>query len=128
MRPTVNTFVVLVSISILSLTYCKTIKVPGYEDPTARKSYVCTDTGFFPDVEDCQMFWFCELRKNNDPSEEYRENLFEPVRLFKCPKGYAFDENIKRCQPSENVKCIYPQNKKNEETLISPWGTMNDFR
>ena len=128
MRPIVNTSVVLVLIFLLPLAYSMTIKVPGYEDPAARKSYVCTDIGLFPDIEDCQMFWFCELRKNNDGSDGYREKLFEPVRLFKCPKGYSFDENIRRCLPSENVKCIDPQNKKNEETLISPWGTMNDFR
>ena len=136
-----------------SIVTAMIIKAPGYDDPSSKKSFNCTEAGLFPDVEDCQMFWFCEFKKDVDvetltselsqfaidirgyedenPIDERNKlaaSIFEPVRLFKCPEGYLFDENINFCQPLEKVKCVYPLNKKNEEKLLSPWGTMNDFR
>ena len=113
------------------------IKAPAYEDPSEKKSFICTDDGLFPDVEDCQMFWFCEFKKDFDANpvtskiEEIAESVatsFEPVRLFKCPKGYVYDDNVKFCQPSEEVRCLYPRKQEEKEELISPWGTLNDFR
>merc|ERR1712179_24702 len=82
------------------------------------------------------MFWFCEFKKDFDANpvtskiEEIAESVatsFEPVRLFKCPKGYVYDDNVKFCQPSEEVRCLYPRKQEEKEELISPWGTLNDF-
>ena len=130
---------VLVVISF-DLNNCRIIKVLGYEQLPAPNNFTCKEDGFFPNEKDCRMFWYCEYKEDFEldgnlgeaiGQEKSTLNPFQRVRLFKCPENYLYDESIHFCQPSFKVQCSYPRLPRKQNiipAIMSPWGTLNDFR
>jgi hypothetical protein len=57
--------------------------------------YVCTSPGFFADDSNCQRFWLCN-------PEEFRLT----AELFRCPEGYRYHDDVRRCLEKEKVNNI----------------------
>ena len=133
--------ILLFLFALLHSRESKIIKIPGYEETPAPFGFICKDAGSFPFEKDCQMFWYCKfnegykvlkeglgtLEGSNNHDEE-NANHFERVKLYKCPKGYLYDNAVTFCQPSSKVECKNPRNQYHERQLIEPWGILNDFR
>ena len=135
-----NVVLLLVMFSI-NLTTSLVIKVPRYEELPVPNTFTCKEPGFIPNQLDCQMFWYCvyvggldaekivdETSAQESELQVPKRNLFQGVRLYKCPDGYIYDETIEFCQPDSKVTCNYPRKKQNEMEILSPWGILNDFR
>ena len=54
--------------------------------------FECTDKGIYEHDSDCARFWLCKAQ-NGEPE------------LYKCPAGYLFNDEKRRCVKEEEVAC-----------------------
>ena len=59
---------------------------------TPTFDYECSAQGIFEHATDCARFWLC---KQQDGSPE----------LYKCPAGFLFNNQVRRCVKEEDVTC-----------------------
>ena len=60
-------------------------------------SFQCQAAGIYPHSNDCAKFWLC---KGDAPAE-----------LYKCPAGFLFKDEVRRCQKAEEVTCEKVSNR-----------------
>ena len=113
------------------------VKYPSLENSNESKRFTCNSSGPFPNQKDCRKFWYC---KNGDRkgAVDARNTLTKKllgekhtsyiVMLYKCPKGYLYDEHFKFCLPSPKVKCSYPKPRIKKKEMMTLWRILNDFR
>ena len=112
------------------------VKSPSFENNYESKRFTCNSSGPFPNQKDCRKFWYC---KNGDRkgAVDARNTLTKKllgekhtsyiVMLYKCPKGYLYDEHFKFCLPSPKVKCSYPKPRIKKKEMMTLWRILNDF-
>ena len=54
--------------------------------------FECSDKGIFGHASDCARFWLCKLQNGNP-------------ELYKCPAGYLFSDDKRRCVKEEETSC-----------------------
>ena len=54
--------------------------------------FECTDKGIYEHDSDCARFWLCKAQ-NGEPE------------LYKCPAGYLFNDEKRRCVKEDEVTC-----------------------
>jgi len=54
-------------------------------------SFQCQSAGVFPHEHDCQKFWLCKPQAASG------------AELYRCPEGFLFHDEIRRCQKAELV-------------------------
>ena len=113
------------------------VKSPSFENNYESKRFTCNSSGTFPNQQDCRKFWYCKNsdRKgavdatNNLTKKVFRDkHTSYDVMLYKCPKGYLYDEHFKFCLPSSKVKCSYPKPRIKKKEMMTLWRILNDFR
>ena len=73
-------------------------KAPGADNTvivTPMFDYQCTNKGTFGHDSDCSKFWLC--------TQPQGATSLEP-QLFKCPAGYLYDDEKRRCFPEAEVE------------------------
>lgn len=113
------------------------VKSPGFENNHESKRFTCNSSGPFPNQKDCRKFWYCKDSerkgavdvRNTLPKKLFREkHTSYDVMLYKCPKGYLYEEHFKFCLPSSKVKCNYPKTRIKKKEMMTLWRILNDFR
>jgi len=62
-------------------------------------SFQCSAAGIFPHDNSCSKFWLCKAGKDGQ---------VKPAELYKCPSGFLFQDEVRRCQREEQVECDKP--------------------
>ena len=58
-------------------------------------SFECDEAGIFPHENDCKKFWLCKAK----------DEEIQPAELYRCPAGFLFHDEIRRCQKEDKVEC-----------------------
>ena len=113
------------------------VKSPRFENDYKSKRFTCNSSGTFPNQQDCRKFWYCkdfDRKGTVDATNTLKKKVFREkhtsydVMLYKCPKGYLYDEHFKFCLPSSKVKCSYPKPRIKKKEMMTLWRILNDFR